>query len=74
MATATRQQEGVILRVNSRGFGYIGIVGHPDLWFHFNFCRDFEDDLGERMTGQRVLCSIQHGPRGPVAENVRPAD
>jgi CspA family cold shock protein len=64
--------EGTIKRLTDKGFGFIDTGGAKDLFFHasnLEGCR-FE----ELREGQRVTYMDGQGPKGPRAENVKPAD
>jgi CspA family cold shock protein len=62
--------EGVIKRLNDKGFGFIGIQGGKDLFFHrSNVEGARHEDLHE---GQRVSFTEGQGPKGPRAEKVTP--
>ena len=63
--------EGTIKRLTDRGFGFIATESGKDIFFHMSNldgCR-FED-LRE---GQKVSFEAGDGPKGPRAENVKPA-
>jgi cold shock protein len=63
--------EGTIKKLTEKGFGFIDIGGGKDLFFHMSNLEGVRfDDLHE---GQRVSYSEGSGPKGPRAENVRPA-
>jgi CspA family cold shock protein len=64
--------EGTIKRLTERGFGFIESKDtHQDMFFHMSACEGIGfDDL---TVGQRVQFEISQGPKGPRAENVRPA-
>jgi len=63
--------EGTIKRLTDKGFGFIDIGGSKDLFFHAKALQGVSyDDLYE---GQKVTYTEGHGPKGPCAENVRPA-
>jgi cold shock protein len=63
--------EGTIKKLTEKGFGFIDIGGGKDLFFHMSNVEGVQfDDLHE---GQRVTFSEGSGPKGPRAENVRPA-
>lgn len=63
--------EGTIKKLTEKGFGFIDIGGGKDLFFHMSNVEGVQfDDLHE---GQRVTFNEGSGPKGPRAENVRPA-
>ncbi len=63
--------EGTIKRLTDRGFGFIETGGNKDMFFHMSNLEGVEwDDLRE---GQKVTFEIGEGPKGPRAEQVRPA-
>jgi cold shock protein len=63
--------EGTIKKLTEKGFGFIDIGGGKDLFFHMSNVEGVRfDDLHE---GQRVTFNEGRGPKGPRAENVRPA-
>jgi CspA family cold shock protein len=63
--------EGTIKRLTEKGFGFIDTGTGKDLFFHMSSLEGVRyEDLQE---GQRVSFTAGHGPKGPRAENVRPA-
>lgn len=63
--------EGTIKRLTDKGFGFIDAGGSKDLFFHMSALQGVRfDDLRE---GQRVTFTEGRGPKGPCAENVKPA-
>ncbi len=62
--------EGVIKRLNDKGFGFIAVGGGQDLFFH----RSSVEGVGfeSLREGQRVSFTEGQGPKGPRAENVKP--
>ena len=63
--------EGTIKKLTDKGFGFIDTGGSKDLFFHSKNLQGVSfDDLYE---GQKVTYTEGHGPKGPCAENVRPA-
>lgn len=63
--------EGTIKKLTDKGYGFINTGGSKDLFFHSNELQGVSfDDLYE---GQTVTYTEGHGPKGPCAENVRPA-
>ncbi len=63
--------EGTIKKLTDKGFGFINTGGSKDLFFHSKNLQSVSfDDLYE---GQKVTYTEGQGPKGPCAENVRPA-
>jgi cold shock protein len=63
--------EGTIKKLTDKGFGFINTGGSKDLFFHSKNLQSVSfDDLYE---GQDVTFTEGQGPKGPCAENVRPA-
>ena len=63
--------EGTIKRLTDRGFGFIETGDNKDMFFHMSNLEGVQwDDLRE---GQKVTFEIGEGPKGPRAEQVRPA-
>jgi CspA family cold shock protein len=63
--------EGTIKKVTDKGFGFIDTGSGKDLFFHMSNLEGVNfDDLYE---GQKVSFEEGQGPKGPRAENVRPA-
>jgi CspA family cold shock protein len=66
-----QMSEGVIKRLTDKGFGFIDAGGGKDLFFHRSAVEGARfEDLRE---GQRVSFNEGQGPKGPRAENVKPA-
>ena len=63
--------EGTIKRLTDRGFGFIDIGGGKDMFFHMSNVEGVSFD--ELQEGQKVTFETGQGPKGPRAENVRPA-
>ena len=63
---------GTIKRlVSEKGFGFIAVGDGKEYFFHQSACRETPfDSLSE---GQAVTFDEGQGPKGPRAENVRPA-
>ncbi len=62
--------EGTIKRLTDKGFGFIDVGSEKDLFFH---SADLEGVAYEELQeGQRVSFTEGHGPKGPMAENVKP--
>ncbi len=66
-----RMAEGTIKRLTDKGFGFIETGTGKDLFFHMSACEGvrFED----LQQGQKVSFTEGQGPKGPRAENVKPA-
>ena len=65
--------QGTIKKLTDKGFGFITETGGngKDVFFHMSALQGVDfDDLTE---GQSVEFEIGSGPKGPRAENVRPA-
>lgn len=63
--------EGTIKRLTDKGFGFIDLGNGKDMFFHMSNLEDVQFD--ELREGQRVTFTEGSGPKGPRAENVRPA-
>jgi len=63
--------EGTIKRLTDKGFGFIDTGAGKDMFFHMSSLVDVRfEDLHE---GQRVSFTEGYGPKGPRAEDVKPA-
>ncbi|OHA01496.1 MAG: cold-shock protein [Candidatus Sungbacteria bacterium RIFCSPHIGHO2_02_FULL_49_20] len=64
--------EGIIARINERGFGFIRREGEEkDLFFHRNELKNVQfEDLRE---GDKVTFDVGDSPKGPNATNVQKA-
>ena len=62
--------EGTIRKLAEKGFGFIS-SDTGDVFFHLSSLVDCQFD--ELSIGQKVQYEIGEGPKGPRAENVRPA-
>ena len=63
--------EGTIKKLTDKGFGFIKTGSDKDLFFHSKNVQGVTyDDLYE---GQSVTFTAGQGPKGPCAENVKPA-
>ncbi len=62
---------GTIRRLTDRGFGFIGVEGRDDVFFHTSSLQDVRFD--ELRVGQQVEFEIENDPRGKGdrAANVR---
>ena len=63
--------EGTIKRLTNKGFGFIDTGTGTDLFFHSSDLEGASYD--ELQEGQRVSYNEGQGPKGPRAENVKPA-
>jgi len=62
-------QEGTIVRLNERGFGFIKLVGEEkDLFFHSKELQGIEFE--ELREGDKVTFEVGDSPKGPNATNV----
>ena len=62
---------GTIKRLTEKGFGFIAAADGTEYFFHRSSCTSTPfDSLRE---GDNVTFTIGQGPKGPRAENVRPA-
>ena len=67
----TQMAEGTIKKLTDKGFGFINTGSAKDLFFHSKSLQGVSfDDLYE---GQNVTFTAGQGPKGPCAENVKPA-
>jgi cold shock protein len=58
-------------KVNDKGFGFIAAGDGTEYFFHQSACSGMSFD--QLREGQAVTFEKGHGPKGPRAENVRPA-
>ncbi len=63
--------EGTIKRLTDKGFGFIQTESGSDIFFHLSALEGVRFE--ELHEGQRVNYNEGQGPKGPRAENVRPA-
>lgn len=63
--------EGTIKRLTDKGFGFIDTGAGRDMFFHMSNVETVRFD--ELREGQKVSFNEGEGPKGPRAENVRPA-
>lgn len=64
--------EGTIKRLTDKGFGFIEDGSGKDIFFHMSSLEDVTYE--ELREGQKVTYSEGEGPKGPRAENVKPAE
>ncbi|HYU15347.1 MAG TPA: cold shock domain-containing protein [Candidatus Acidoferrum sp.] len=62
--------QGTIKRLTDRGFGFID-TGRGDIFFHSSALQGVTFE--QLREGQKVSFDEGQGPKGPRAENVRPA-
>lgn len=71
MKSGKNMPEGSIKKLTDKGFGFIDVGREKDLFFHVSALDGVRfEDLRE---GQRVTFTEGRGPKGPCAENVKPA-
>jgi CspA family cold shock protein len=63
--------EGTIKKLTDKGYGFIKTGGAKDLFFHSSSVQGVSFD--ELHEGQSVTFTEGKGPKGPCAENVKPA-
>jgi CspA family cold shock protein len=63
--------EGNIKKLTDKGFGFIDTGKEKDLFFHSSSLQGVSFD--QLREGQRVSFTEGRGPKGPCAENVKPA-
>jgi CspA family cold shock protein len=63
--------EGTIKRLTDKGFGFIDTGEGKDMFFHMSNVEGTTFD--QLREGQKVSFTPGEGPKGPRAENVRPA-
>ena len=63
--------QGKIKRLTDRGFGFIDTGSGQDLFFHMSNVQGIAFE--QLREGQAVTYDLGAGPKGPRAENVRPA-
>lgn len=63
--------EATIKRLTDRGFGFLDTGGGQDLFFHMSALQGVTFE--QLREGQKVTYDIGEGPKGPRADNVRPA-
>ena len=63
--------DGTIKRMTDKGYGFIATPEGTEYFFHQSACSGTAFD--ELREGQPVSFMVGQGPKGPRAENVRPA-
>ena len=64
--------EGTIKRLTDKGFGFIDTGDGKDIFFHMSSLEGVTYE--ELREGQKVTFNEGEGPKGPRAENVKPAE
>jgi len=64
--------EGTIKRLTDKGFGFIETGNGKDLFFHHTSLEGITFE--ELREGDKVTFNTGEGPKGPRAENVKPAE
>ena len=64
--------EGTIKRLTDKGFGFIEDGSGKDIFFHMSSLEDVTYE--ELREGQKVTYTEGEGPKGPRAEQVKPAE
>ena len=68
-AAVSGQEEGTIVGLTDKGFGFIRREGQDkDLFFHMNELKNVQFD--ELRQGDKVTFEVGEGPKGPIAVNV----
>ena len=62
---------GTIKRITDKGFGFIAAGDGTEYFFHQSACTSTPFD--QMREGDTVSFTVGQGPKGPRAENVRPA-
>ena len=62
---------GTIKRITDKGFGFIAAADGSEYFFHQSACTSTPFD--SLRVGQSVTFTMGQGPKGPRAENVKPA-
>jgi CspA family cold shock protein len=64
--------KGTVKRlVSDKGFGFVAAADGSEYFFHQSACADGQ--FNQLREGQAVTFDTGQGPKGPRAENVRPA-
>jgi len=66
-----KMAEGTIKKKTEKGFGFIDTGNGGDMFFHMSNVEGATFD--QLYEGQQVTFNEGQGPKGPRAENVRPA-
>ena len=62
---------GTIKRITDKGFGFIAAPDGTEYFFHQSACTSTPFD--SMREGEQVTFTVGQGPKGPRAENVKPA-
>ena len=62
---------GPIKRMTDKGFGFIAASDGTEYFFHQSACTS--TPFNQMREGDTVSFTVGQGPKGPRAENVRPA-
>ena len=62
---------GTIKRITDKGFGFIAANDGTEYFFHQSACTSTPFD--SMREGEQVTFTVGQGPKGPRAENVKPA-
>jgi CspA family cold shock protein len=62
---------GTIKRMTDKGFGFIADANGNEYFFHQSACTGTPFD--QMREGDQVSFTVGQGPKGPRAENVKPA-
>ena len=62
---------GTIKRITDKGFGFIAVPDGTEYFFHQSACTSTPIDA--MREGDSVTFTVGQGPKGPRAENVKPA-
>ena len=68
----SEEMGGSVAWLSERMFGFIGVEGQADIFFHSNDLVGLEWD--QQLLERRVKFSVLSTAKGPRAVNVRPAD
>jgi CspA family cold shock protein len=62
---------GTIKRITDKGFGFIAAPDGTEYFFHQSACTG--TPFNQMREGDQVSFTVGQGPKGPRAENVKPA-
>ena len=62
---------GTIKRITDKGFGFIAAPAGTEYFFHQSACTG--TPFNQMREGDQVSFTVGQGPKGPRAENVKPA-
>lgn len=66
--SSQKMQQGTIVRITDRGFGFIATEGQKDIFFHSNELENVQ--FSELREGDKVTYEVAQGPKGPNAVHV----